>query len=313
MEIMRPQPLLDFDFDDAHPMPFLSAPSTPKRFGNFESLTAPSSPSRISDFYRYFEDFEPSPSPSPSKSPISNDFAFDFRSDLEETSLSAEELFDGGKIRPLKPPPRLQLSEERNPFLSPPSPRSPIARGKNMIREVFSPRKKKDSDPFHTAAENTIKRMDNERGRALATSSSRRAARSLSPYRVSEYPWEEEERSAKQSNSKSVEPEKNVNVASAPNKSWTSKKWRLKDFLLFRSASEGRASDKDKYPSFFRRPEGDSKNSSFRSTDGGSGRRKKGQVSAHELHYTANKAASEGLKKKTYLPYKHGILGRLAF
>ncbi|XP_065847701.1 uncharacterized protein [Euphorbia lathyris] len=325
MEVIRPQPLMDFDFDDARPMPFLSAPSTPKRFGDFESLTAPSSPSRMSDFYRYFEDFDhwEEEKPATPKSPTTaNDFAFDFRSELEDTSLSAEELFDGGKIRPLKPPPRLQLFEERNPLLSPTSPRSPIARGKNMIREVFSPRKKKDSDPFHAAAENTIKRMDNERGRergpALTSNTSRRSARSLSPYRVSEYPWEEEERinheSAKQSNSKAVELVKHVPNSS--NKSW-SRKWRLKDFLLFRSASEGRASDKDKYPSFFRKPEADTKNSSFRSTDSSSGsvsgRRKKGQVSAHELHYTTNKAASQDLKKRTFLPYKHGILGRLAF
>ncbi|KAJ6685925.1 hypothetical protein OIU79_015853 [Salix purpurea] len=36
-------------------------------------------------------------------------------------------------------------------------------------------------------------------------------------------------------------------------------------------------------------------------------------VSAHELHYTANKAVSENLKKKTFLPYKQGFFGRLAF
>lgn len=33
------------------------------------------------------------------------DFAFDFSGQLERTSLSAEELFDCGKIRALKPPP----------------------------------------------------------------------------------------------------------------------------------------------------------------------------------------------------------------
>ncbi|KAF2309884.1 hypothetical protein GH714_005485 [Hevea brasiliensis] len=242
MEVVVPPPIMDFDFNDARPMPFLSAPSTPKRFGDC-SLSAPTSPSRFADFYRRFDEFasdanstpvSPKAAAAPNNSG-GDDFAFDFRSELEENSLSAEELFDGGKIRPLKPPPRLQ-TEERSPLLSSRSPRSPIAQGKRIISESAS------------------------------------------------------------------------------------RKWRLRDFLLFRSASEGRAADKDplrtKYPSFFRKPE-DAKNTSFRSTDSSgsvsAASRRKGPVSAHELHYTKNKAASEDLKKKTFLPYKQGILGRLAF
>ncbi|XP_050222276.1 uncharacterized protein LOC126672368 [Mercurialis annua] len=181
----------------------LSAPSTPRRLGDF-SLSDPSSPSRIVEFYRTFDEFEDSNSGgfvfnweersgSPrSPSPKGDEFAFDFRSELEETSLSAEDLFDGGKIKPLKPPPRLQY-EDRSPLLSP---RSPLAQGKKMFHEAFSPRKKKDySDPFATAAENTRNQRGRDRSPASLTStaSRRRAARLLSPYRVSEYPWKEEE------------------------------------------------------------------------------------------------------------------------
>nr|DAD30047.1 TPA_asm: hypothetical protein HUJ06_031515 [Nelumbo nucifera] len=48
--------------------------------------------------------------------------------------------------------------------------------------------------------------------------------------------------------------------------------------------------------------------SSFRSIDS-SGSRRRGPVSAHELHYMVNRVISE-LKKKTFLLYKQGLLER---
>ncbi|XP_021904412.1 uncharacterized protein LOC110819498 isoform X2 [Carica papaya] len=35
--------------------------------------------------------------------------------------------------------------------------------------------------------------------------------------------------------------------------------------------------------------------------------------SAHELHYTANRAQAEEMKKRTFLPYRHGLFGCLGF
>ena len=56
----------------------------------------------------------------------------------------------------------------------------------------------------------------------------------------------------------------------------------------------------------------DIKNSSFRSAESlGSSRRVMRKVSAHEIHYTANRAVKEEMKKKTFLPYKSGLLGCL--
>ncbi|KAE9605267.1 hypothetical protein Lal_00024585 [Lupinus albus] len=94
------------------------------------------------------------------------------------------------------------------------------------------------------------------------------------------------------------------------------RKWRLKDFLLFRSASEGRTTNKDplrKYTVLSKTTTyEDVKNSSFRSTENsGSVSSRRGPVSAHELHYTVNRAASKELRKKTLLPYKQGLLGCL--
>ncbi|MFS7911359.1 hypothetical protein Hanom_Chr02g00117181 [Helianthus anomalus] len=88
-----------------------------------------------------------------------------------------------------------------------------------------------------------------------------------------------------------------------------SRKWSFLDLFLFRSASDGRAMDTDplkKYSANFRKHDQDVRNS-------GSMSKRRGRVSAHELHYNVNRAVSNDMKKKTYLPYKQGILGRFSF
>ncbi|XP_021910990.1 uncharacterized protein LOC110824781 [Carica papaya] len=344
MEVMvLAQEKMELDFNTPRSPSYLTAPPTPRGYGDC-FFSAPTSPTRLSEFYRHFDNFSMidetdknsyvsvpfdwEDKPGTPKSPKEDDFAFDISGELQKASLSAEELFDGGKIRPLKPPPRLQI-DMPTPLIPSPitSPRSPLSQGRKMIREAFSPRKKKDIDPFAAAVENSTRnRATRERGRdrgsqGLATSSSRRHTRSLSPFRVSAYPWEEEEdyKQIQQQPTKQSVPSNSLSSTSSSKASSSSRKWRFKDFLLFRSASEGRAAGKDplrKYSSsFLRRPE-DTKNTSFRSTENSasaSGSKRRGRVSAHELHYTTNKAASEDLKKKTFLPYKQGILGRFAF
>ncbi|RVX15274.1 hypothetical protein CK203_007731 [Vitis vinifera] len=132
-------------------------------------------------------------------------------------------------------------------------------------------------------------------------SRSGRRTRSLSPFRVSELVWEEEEQQMNKQSSLISKPT-TASAITPSSSSKGSKKWRLKDFLLFRSASEGRATDRDpfrKYAGLFRKQ--DIKNDSFRSIDSsGSMSKRRGPVSAHELHYTVNRAASEDLKKKTF-------------
>ncbi|XP_043709592.1 uncharacterized protein LOC122658626 [Telopea speciosissima] len=352
MEVVIPAPAaMDFNFDSACSTPYISAPSSPKRFGDFY-FSAPTSPSRASAMYRDFNDFsasvipfdwEEKPGTPKSKASSKNndddddDFAFDFSGQHERASLSAEDLFDGGVIRPLKPPPRLQLGDEastwKSPVSSPRSPRSPIAQGKKMIREAFSPRqKKKDIDPFAAAIEEARKGSDRNRGRERApvslSNSGRKTTRSVSPLRVSEFAWEEQQQQQQQQqqqeNTKSTPSISKQSSSSSTSSLKGSRKWRLKDLLLFRSASEGRASEKDplrKYaalPKKQQQQEEDVKNSSFRSTDSsgsvsGSTSRRRGPVSTHELHYKANRAVSEDMRRKTFLPYKQGLLGCLGF
>ncbi|XP_052188586.1 uncharacterized protein LOC127798967 [Diospyros lotus] len=287
-------PPMDFRFNGEFSSPFLSAPSTPKRFGGGHYLVGdPTSPGHLPDFdingdLDHFSistssviplEWEEKPGtqnlpPEGNDSSFEDDFAFHVSDQTRKTTLPAEELFDGGKIRPLKPPPKLQPSSTSG-----------------LISK----------DP---------KRTEQERGRERAVSSSNKSrsrrgtTRSLSPLRVSAYPWEdeegEEERQPLRQNSKQK----------------GCRKWRLKDFFLFRSASEGRASEKDpirKYRALLKKHEDEKKSSSFRSIEGSSNSNGRAAVSAHELHYTVNRAISEDLKKKTFLPYKQGILGRLAF
>ncbi|GLJ10061.1 hypothetical protein SUGI_0121120 [Cryptomeria japonica] len=52
-------------------------------------------------------------------------------------------------------------------------------------------------------------------------------------------------------------------------------------------------------------------NQSNRNVNGPGARRV--PVSAHELHYTANRAQAEELRRKTYLPYRQGLFGCLGF
>ncbi|XP_071726179.1 uncharacterized protein [Rutidosis leptorrhynchoides] len=110
--------------------------------------------------------------------------------------------------------------------------------------------------------------------------------------------------------------ENNINQK---NTTWYNK-WNIKNLLLFRSTSEGSASrSKDqinKFNKYSRIKKGehviDVKNSSFKSTESKRGVMTR-KVSAHEIHYTANRAVAEEMKRKTYLPYKSGLFGCLGF
>ncbi|KAK2445552.1 hypothetical protein QL285_016471 [Trifolium repens] len=276
-------PTIDhFDFNRLSP--YLSAPSSPKRFGEDFYLSAPTSPSR---FFSEFEDEDVG-------------FAFSVNRESDSSPRSAEELFHGGKIKPLE--------SAKSPLLSPNRvKKSPISKGKKAIIDAFSSSKnKKDSS--------TPERRGRDRTPASEISSSnsgRRVTRSHSPYRTSKYTWvEEQQRNQNQQHSNK---EDSVESVPATNSSKSSRIWRLRDFLLFRSASEGRGTSKDpfrKYPVSYNKKLSEEGKGSIPSIP--RSRRKENGVSAHELHYARKKAESEDLKKRTFLPYKQGILGRLA-
>ncbi|ESR36297.1 hypothetical protein CICLE_v10028742mg [Citrus x clementina] len=330
MEVVMPMPAaaptsMDFNFDSNCSSPYITAPSSPQRFGNSLFFSAPASPTRISAFYRDLNDHSLSTSSNRMNSHDTDDddqdqdedFEFDFSGQLERTSLSADELFDGGKIRPLKLPAGY---ESASSTVS--SPRQPVSSRSRKYNN--HPPRNKDPNPFD-GADHQVQHRGRERVTDYSCSS-RKGTRSLSPIRVSDIIDEQEDNSqaariiitstrsrSNSNNSKSYA----SSILSAI--SFSNKKWKLKD-LLFRSASEGRATSPDplrKYAVLSKKEVmvDDAKNSSFRSTDSSSGSvsRRRPPVSAHELHYTANRAVSEELKRKTFLPYKQGLLGCLGF
>ncbi|XP_009801010.1 protein gar2-like [Nicotiana sylvestris] len=299
IEVMMPSPAVDFNVDSGCTTPYMSAPSSPPRVATL-FYSAPASPTRISSLYDEIN-FDPIQD---------DDFAFDFSGQLERISFSAaDELFDGGKIKPLKPPPRFQYDGKHTD-----SPKSP----KKLFKEAFSPRHKKKD--FDAAALQKQSQTEDNQNLENSSSSREKGTRSLSPFRVSDLLYDQEnnqqnpKKSASVSSSSSSSSSSSTSSVSSMISLW-SKKWKLKDLFLFRSSSEGRASSAEqlnKYELLKKSHQEDVKNSSFRSTDSVRSR-KKGPVSAHELHYTMNRAVSEEMKKKTYLPYKQGLLGCLGF
>ncbi|KAJ0804846.1 hypothetical protein HanPI659440_Chr02g0042781 [Helianthus annuus] len=139
----------------------------------------------------------------------------------------------------------------------------------------------------------SVQQRERGRERGFSNASRSRRTRSLSPL-GSSHQWRQQ-----------VVPS---SPAPSSEKNNESRKWSLLDLLLFRSASDGRAMDRDplkKYSTNFRKYDQDIRNPGSVS--------RRGRVSAHELHYNVNRAVSNDMKKKTYLPYKQGILGRFSF
>ncbi|CAN8257901.1 unnamed protein product [Cochlearia groenlandica] len=275
----------ELNFDSNTSSPYITAPSSPTRFGNNNIFffSAPTSPSPSTSSNIPWED-QSRTLKKRSTSDFNDDFEFNFSGQLDKSSFSAaDELFDGGKIRPL------------GHTLTPPPAR-------------------------------VLEREESSRGRDRSTGSyDRKGSRSMSPLRVSDIMVEEEDtKDSTKLVSCDISNQKSSVFLSAilfPGRAY--KKWKLKDLLLFRSASDGRPvptkESLNRYDILTKKEVEEAKNSSIRSRDrcdssvSRSRRRHDAVVSAHEMHYTENRAVSEELKKKTFLPYKQGLLGCLGF
>ncbi|RWW60709.1 hypothetical protein BHE74_00032301 [Ensete ventricosum] len=353
-------PVKDFHFDSACTSPYVSAPSSPKLLGDpfdfFRHYTsAPTSPTRASAIYARFDavsyndslppaaaasdkrfDLEEKPGTTkPRGSSVKDeeedvsDFVFEFSGHLDKDGLpvltTADELFEEGRIRPLKPLRRVthQAMEDASSVAS--SPRSPKQRALWSPRHRGSGGRGEEFEPFSAATVEVTRDVRSEKKPnppSFSSSRGRKGWRSLSPFRGGG-PFKTADNNSP--------PPPTVSTAGPKTRGGSrSNKWRLKDLLLFRSASEGRATgtrSKDplrKYnllspssssSSNKKATTEDLKNSSFRSTDSsGSVRRRSCHLtSSHEMHYAANRAASEELKKKTALPYRQNLFGCLRF
>ncbi|GJN33111.1 hypothetical protein PR202_gb21677 [Eleusine coracana subsp. coracana] len=239
------------------------------------------------------------------------DFTLGFSGQLHEASpilAAADELFEGGRIRPLNTPhPSVVL----------------MADDASSSSYSFRPRSPRRGDHDHQAAAS-------ERGRsgrpsssaaAIAASSassssasrSRRATRSLSPFRGG----------GDEESSPSSPPSPRTSMMRGCGSG--SKKWRLKDLFLFRSASEGRATGGSKDPLLKYTMLSSSSTPSFsqqkvvKQAGGGDGsasmRKGRGSTaSASDMPYTVNRAAAEDVRRRTTTPlpfHRNSLFGYL--
>ncbi|KAK4792314.1 hypothetical protein SAY86_022749 [Trapa natans] len=302
MEIKAVSPVpfhssLEFSFNSATSTPsYITAPSSPRRFGNsirfYSSSSAAAADIPRTSFsinLSLWEEEEEEEEGrrrncgvscnSPMRASGFTDFEFEFGgSKLDRLRFDpalAGELFDRGRIKPMKMmTPQLKRGYNAEP---PPVPTTAITRVCDILAEEWEG--DDDKRPMNPGASSTS---------APSSSCSKTFSALLSAI----------------TNPKGY------------------RKWSFRDFLLFRSASEGRGTSKDplrKFPALGEKIErndifgGSMKGTaSFRKAAAPerrhreSRRRRRG---AHELYYWENRAAAEGMKRTTLLPYKQGLLG----
>ncbi|XP_022747593.1 uncharacterized protein LOC111297208 [Durio zibethinus] len=334
------QPLVfSEDYDSTCSTPYVSAPSSPGRApgpgpgsinGGF-FYSAPASPMHfaMTSVTSMVSSTQPS---SPDNSvPLGFEFEFSARfgsswSGQTGSMSSADELFLNGRIRPMK----LSTHLERPQVLAP------------LVDH-------ENEDEENEEDDNKLRGKDLR----LRDKSLRRKTRSMSPLRSASFALNIDDQSmcldkelGKKADSKNDEEMYNETSASMSASSSrsssagrSSKRWVfLKDFL--RSKSEGRSNNKfwstiSFSPTKEKKPgsttsgvvqeskEKLSKNVSSGGSENihksnknkpvnGIGKRRV-PPSPHELHYTANKAQAQEMRKKTFLPYRQSLLGCLGF
>ncbi|XP_075491444.1 uncharacterized protein LOC142529716 [Primulina tabacum] len=320
-------PRLSEDIDSACSTPFVSAPSSPGNgsFGYF--FSAPASP------MHFLLSTEKTKALSSGYEPVfmSSDpdsFEFEFSSRLSPNGsggngsmISADELFCNGQIRPITLSSHLLMSQEMVvPFA--------------------------DLDSKYGEETTTVRGRDlRMRG---GKHSHHRKARSMSPLRKTPCVWpglntkpprQDQNGNEREEPSTETTPSCSASSSRSSSSGRNSKKWMfLKDFL-HRSKSEGRENNKERFWSAISFSAAKDRKippsspalspSSSRDEKKGESELKKGRKvpaavkptngvwkrrvppSAHELHYTANRAQAEELKKRTFLPYRQGLLGCL--
>ncbi|KAL4202496.1 hypothetical protein AMTRI_Chr02g263930 [Amborella trichopoda] len=286
---------LEPEADSTCSTPSASAPSSPPPHPCF--FSAPASPTHCLPPPTTASIIPPAPS--------SSDFEFTPRfppffdiTPNPTSMISADELFLNGQIRPTSTP---------------------------LPQNLVAPRSRPENN---ASTENLAAPSSPQRGRDLARSRSpHRRTRSMSPLRA-----HEPENPPEDSPSPAVPPENPSN----PGRS--SRRWISFKDLLYRSKSEGRSSSKEKiWLSLTFSPSKEKKSNPKGQVQGPEKSTEKLQASEklaekghiparksnmgkrrvppspHEVHYTANRAVAEEMRKKTFLPYRHGLFGCLGF
>ncbi|KAI8574810.1 hypothetical protein RHMOL_Rhmol01G0382500 [Rhododendron molle] len=253
-----------------------------------------------------------------------------------ESMMSADELFLNGQIRPMKLSSHLQTLA---PVLDLEVEDEQDKQKGNIIKDSY--------------CENRQDLVTRERDLSSRSISLHRKTRSMSRLRTEQFFWQDDnafESKQADENKKGGTPPIDTTLScssSSSSSGCNSKKWIFLKDLLHRSKSEGGGNNKDKFLpnitfspvkekklasssispfSFSSRDDKDKNrmhtekhkgNKQVRMKNGVAAKPANGamakRASAHELHYTANRAQAEEMKKKTYLPYRQGLLGCLGF
>ncbi|KAF9669864.1 hypothetical protein SADUNF_Sadunf13G0008700 [Salix dunnii] len=336
------------DFDSTCSTPYVSAPSSPGRPGSgpvnggfFYSCPASPMHFAITSSAAERRSFASTPDRSV---PIGYEFEFSARfgstgSGQTGSMSSADELFLNGQIRPMKLSSHLERPQVLAPLL-------------DLENEEEDGDSGNDDELMNGSRKGSDNGESMSRGRdlRLKNKSLRRRTRSMSPLRSTSFEnYDEESKNVTEGSSTSLEvndeslkldeattsggantPSVSASSSRSSSAGRNSKRWVfLKDFL-YRSKSEGRsnnkfwsnisfspAKEKSKQLSggvqLGMSKEKSSGSSNNNGTVAGGESKRRVPISPHELHYKASRAQAEEMRKKTFLPYRQGLLGCLGF
>ncbi|XP_074320949.1 uncharacterized protein LOC141657571 [Silene latifolia] len=286
----------DYNDDSNCSTPYVSAPSSPGHRlpppSGFFFYSAPTSP-------MHYVTSAAASAASTTASPACNSFEFEFTSRFDSPA-TADELFLNGQIRPMK----------LCAHLSRPQLHDTIEEGDESDEE----------------GECDVVSERSRDGRRLRNRSQRRRTRSMSPLRsTTSLDWLlNSDDLAADTPPDTAAPTEDIPASASSSRcssaGRSSKRWVfLKDFL--RSKSEGSSNNKFWHNinvSFSPSKEKEKRTETAKEKEVTAKKKTAATAaakrrSAHEMHYAANRAQAEEMRKKTYLPYRQGLLGCLGF
>ncbi|KAB1203271.1 hypothetical protein CJ030_MR8G026865 [Morella rubra] len=317
---------------------FFSAPASPMHYVLYSAPSATYPSSSESAHFR-------STHPVDTKS-----FEFDFSSRFSSnysvavgSMSSADELFLNGQIRPMKLSSHLKRPQILAPLLD-------LDEGEELEEDQKETEKEEHSDSVKRGRDLKLRsRSLHRKARSLSPlrNSEFQWLQVEDNGKVKHVDnlildLQEDVAGGKQSETTAVSTETTPSCSASSSRSSStgrnSKKWIFLKDLLHRSKSEGRGNGKEKFwssissfatsskekpsPPPTKENEGrrklkqkqSSKQAGRSAANGVAARKRRVPApSPHELHYTANRAQAEELKKRTYLPYRQGLLGCLGF
>ncbi|XP_065851931.1 uncharacterized protein [Euphorbia lathyris] len=332
------------DFDSTCSTPYVSAPSSPGRAptnGGFY-YSCPASPMHFaitSTSVTYSASAVSSPDRGGNSS-VPMGYEFEFSAKLGMTGSghtgsmsSADELFLNGQIRPMKLSTHLERPQVLAPLLDLENEEEDDdddeiknggrMRGRDLrLRDKSVRRRTRSMSPLRSNSFEYADDDEDKKKSQICSSSINESCLDLDSSNENIKTEEEE----------AITPSVSASSSRSSSAGRNSKRWVfLKDFL-YRSKSEGRSNNKfwsniSFSPAKEKKPmnqkispplennqklKGNSQNSSGKKPVNGVGKRRI-PTSPHELHYKASKAQAEEMRKKTFLPYRQGLLGCLGF